>query len=126
VLWDFAYGTKENVTWCRSNSSLGAVAVPVAVEGDFEAPFALVSIKEGDKIILRAVATDDDSYFVPSVCMFNEAYLEECRTQRTVGLKTLIHLTPTGSFEEHFEAKQMDDVEKTTYESFFDGSWPVV
>jgi hypothetical protein len=125
VLWDFAYGTKENLTWCGSNSSLGPVTVPVPVEGNFEPPFALVSIKDGDKIILRAVATDDDAYHVPSVCMFNEAYLDDCRSQRTGGLKSLIHLTASGTSEESFYAKEMDDIDLAIYESFYDGSWPV-
>lgn len=115
MLWDFAYGTKENLTWCRSNSTLGPVAVPVPVEGDFEPPFALVSTRKGAEIILTTIPTDNDFYYVPLVCMFNKAFLDECRSQRTLGLQFLTQLNAIGSTKEDVEIRERDEIESAIY-----------
>jgi hypothetical protein len=116
VLWDFAYGSTKNLTWCRSNSSLGPVAVPVSVEGNLDPPYALVSTRRGAEIILSAVPTDDDQYFIPMVCMFKEAFLEECRSQRTIGLQFLTHLNAQGTSEQEVTIRERDEVEDAIYD----------
>ena len=118
ILWDYAYGTKENLTWCRSNSSLGPVAVPVLVEGNFEPPFALISIKKGDnQITLQAVPTDDTKLRVPVVCICDDAYLEECRFKPYIGSE-VIRCTASGYEKESVRFARDDEID-AIYDIFY-------
>jgi len=85
ILWDMAFGTKTNLTWCCENSPQGSRPVPVPVEGNFTEPFVLISVKEGGKISLRAISAIDDFYAFPLICGFDEQFLHECRSGKKPG-----------------------------------------
>jgi hypothetical protein len=118
VLWDHAYGTKENLTWCRTGNPLGPVAVPVPVEGDLDPPFVLVSVQKGDQIILRAVASDDaEEYRVPFLCMHDEEYLNRCR-KGALGSISVVYLNASGAKEINEEYNMFDDLEDAILQTF--------
>jgi len=95
ILWDMAFGTKTNLTWCCGNSSQGPQPVPVLVEGNFTEPFVLVSVREGSKISLRAIPAADDYFAIPLLCVFDENFLEVCRSGKKSGLWDLIFWNAT-------------------------------
>jgi hypothetical protein len=84
VQWDFAFGGKHNLTWCAGNCALGPQLVPVPVEGDLEEPFALVSVKAGDSITLRAVNFFRHVYYTSQVCRYDDQILRDCRSETKV------------------------------------------
>jgi len=98
ILWDMAFGTKNNLTWCCGNSTQGPQPVPVPVEGNFTEPFVLISVKEGGKISLRAISAIDDLYAFPLICVFDETFLDDCRSGKKTGLKSLFFWNATGEF----------------------------
>jgi hypothetical protein len=106
VQWDFAFGVGKNLTWCAANCALGPQLVPVPVEGEFEEPFTLVSVKSGDSITLRAVHFIKHVYYTPIVCRYDEHLLAACRT-----ISKVAHLNVSGEF--------LETIVKPDYE-FFD------
>jgi len=103
VQWDFAFGAGKNLTWCAGNCALGPQLLPVPVEGDFEEPFALVSVKSGNSITLRAVHFMEHNYHTPIVCRYDEQLLAACRS-----ISKVIHLNVSGEF---LETNFMQDFE---------------
>jgi hypothetical protein len=84
VQWDFAFGGKDNLTWCAGNCALGPQPVPVPVEGDFQEPFALVSVKTGDSITLHAVNFFRQVFYTSHVCRYDDQILHDCRKKTRV------------------------------------------
>jgi hypothetical protein len=84
VQWDFAYGTRKNLTWCASNCPLGPQKVPVPVVGELKEPYALMSVKSRDSITLRAVPYTNYVYHTPIVCRFNEQVLKDCNVKSKI------------------------------------------
>jgi hypothetical protein len=78
VQWDVAFGSRNNLTWCASNCPLGPQKVPVPVVGDLKEPYALISVKSGDSITLRAVPYTNYIYHTPLVCQYDEQVLDDC------------------------------------------------
>jgi len=119
ILWDIAYGDKNSLTWCCGNSSKGPQPVPVPVEGNFAEPFMLVSVKQNGKYLLKAVSVNDNRYDIPVICMFDQKFLDECRSEVKFGLKNIFHWNATGTFDTHFKEEPGDfvDEEEDTMET---------
>jgi len=94
-----AFGTKNNLTWCCENSPQGPRPVPVPVEGNLTEPFVLASVKEGGKISLRAISAADNFYVFPLFCVFDEKFLDDCRSKKKRNFVMVFYFNSTGKFD---------------------------